>query len=274
MGRAEERRQRAKKVSPTRKAATAALLCLALGSGAILVSSQPARADNRIYVTGTDGGLALRTDPSTNGGIHWRLNDGETATFKCYTHGEYVAGVNHTDVWFKVWYPRQDGSFQEGYISAAFTTVTPTDLANLTGSWDIVECGGTSTPPSVRHEPSGVRIDSNGYNRFEAINWALQHAQEAQPKWGGCTWFVSQALWAGGMQQIRGEWTDDDRKPTKVDKLDDWKPGTSSRQAVGVFATACLSNGARARLHARQQFRARCRPGRYHRLRLGRRRRH
>lgn len=39
------------------------------------------------------------------------------------------------------------------------------------------------------------------YNRNLAVSWALRHAEDTQ-RWGDmCTWFVSQALWAGGFPQ-------------------------------------------------------------------------
>ena len=39
------------------------------------------------------------------------------------------------------------------------------------------------------------------YNRDAAVSWALQHARDAQPGWDACAWFVSNALWRGGMRQ-------------------------------------------------------------------------
>nr|WP_232541741.1 amidase domain-containing protein [Nocardia bovistercoris] len=37
------------------------------------------------------------------------------------------------------------------------------------------------------------------YDGAAAARWALGHAQDQQPDIAGCTWFASQALWAGGM---------------------------------------------------------------------------
>lgn len=39
------------------------------------------------------------------------------------------------------------------------------------------------------------------YDRTAAVNWALAHAQDPQGSGALCTWFVSQALWAGGLSQ-------------------------------------------------------------------------
>jgi len=37
------------------------------------------------------------------------------------------------------------------------------------------------------------------YDRTAAVNWALAHAQDPQGSGALCTWFVSEALWAGGL---------------------------------------------------------------------------
>lgn len=40
----------------------------------------------------------------------------------------------------------------------------------------------------------------SGYDGNRAAMWALIHAQDKQPGFQGCTWFASQALWAGGLE--------------------------------------------------------------------------
>jgi hypothetical protein len=44
------------------------------------------------------------------------------------------------------------------------------------------------------------------YNRTAAVRWARLHAQDAPPYPAACTWFVSQALWQGGLPKTT-DWT-------------------------------------------------------------------
>jgi hypothetical protein len=59
------------------------------------------------------------------------------------------------------------------------------------------------------------------YDRTAAVNWALSNAQDPQGSSGLCTWFVSQALWAGGMPQT-SEWQQGTYDATYVQGLVDY----------------------------------------------------
>ena len=52
---------------------------------------------------------------------------------------------------------------------------------------------------------TGDILDS--YSPASAVAWADAHAQDVQPFDAACTWFVSQALWAGGLAKTSA-WTD------------------------------------------------------------------
>jgi Putative amidase domain len=56
--------------------------------------------------------------------------------------------------------------------------------------------GGSSPVPSP-----APRIANAFYNRSAAVAWARQNAEDAQPWADMCTWFASNALWAGGFPQ-------------------------------------------------------------------------
>lgn len=43
--------------------------------------------------------------------------------------------------------------------------------------------------------------NASNYDSAAAAKWALDHVQDSQPGFPGCTWFASQSLWAGGMPQ-------------------------------------------------------------------------
>lgn len=76
--------------------------------------------------------------------------------------------------------------------------------------WDQLNSGGFvsdawiytgSNSAAVPECSSPPPIPTPQYNRTAAINWALAHAEDPQPYTSMCTWFVSNALWAGGLPQ-------------------------------------------------------------------------
>lgn len=58
--------------------------------------------------------------------------------------------------------------------------------------------------PLQGHEANPSNNDV--FDRQRAVNWALANAQDQPPSNGSCTWFVSQALWQGGLRKT-DEWT-------------------------------------------------------------------
>lgn len=52
-----------------------------------------------------------------------------------------------------------------------------------------------------------VDVPNAFFNRQATVDWALSHAQDEQTVSAMCTWFVSNALWAGGFPKS-AEWTD------------------------------------------------------------------
>lgn len=66
--------------------------------------------------------------------------------------------------------------------------------------------GSTPGPPGGSISPPAPILVNQFYNRSAAVSWALANAQNVQ-RWGAqCTWFVSNALWAGGFPQD-SQWT-------------------------------------------------------------------
>lgn len=47
----------------------------------------------------------------------------------------------------------------------------------------------------------GTAVANPTYNRSATVSWALNHAKDPQGSGALCTWFVSQALWAGRLPQ-------------------------------------------------------------------------
>jgi hypothetical protein len=51
--------------------------------------------------------------------------------------------------------------------------------------------------------PRAAASVNPGYDRTAAVHWALENAQDSQGASGLCTWFVSNALWAGGLPRAQ-----------------------------------------------------------------------
>lgn len=223
-----------------------ALAAAIAASAAGMTLPQPAYAGAQpIRIAGTQGlGINLRTAPGSDGQVIGNIPEGGSPDYFCFKHGQSVNGV---DLWFWVAWEGQ-----KGYYSGFYDTIPP-EYMNDAALWQQYGIGECEKPvPNAAKLPTPApnaapvaaegrkKADPESYNRFEAINWALQHAQDGQPKWGGCTWFVSQALWAGGFPQVRGEWTDDDRYPAKKgfpkSLADSWQPrAAASKQALTLW---------------------------------------
>jgi hypothetical protein len=63
----------------------------------------------------------------------------------------------------------------------------------------------TATPRTAR--PTTPVTPNTNYSRSAAVSWALAHAYDPQPYSAMSTWFVSNALWAGGLPRD-ATWTD------------------------------------------------------------------
>lgn len=154
----------------------------------------PVCADNvsSISITGT---VNLRTGPSTDAKKIGSLSPGDRPEYLCHATGERIGGGPGvgTTLWWQV---RYEGRL--GYYSSAYDNVPYDRQSNIAGYYHIYRCGS-----KLAMQPS------YGYDRGLAVWWALQYARDLQPKYpdSGCTWFVSQAMWAGRMPQSE-RWRD------------------------------------------------------------------
>lgn len=154
-----------------------------------ILTAAPASADAG-YTIGFTAGLGAypRSSPNYAARVGTALPEGAPITATCWTRGESITNPDGytSDVWI------QDTA---GYFWAE-------PWVN-TGSYgvptQIPQCG---TAPAATLSPTAA------YQRSAATSWALAHAEDTPP-WEGtvasCTWFVSQALWAGGLPQD-GTW--------------------------------------------------------------------
>ena len=192
-------------------ATLAAALC---GLPLLLTAASAARADTtaQYRIAWTDGGFSPRTgtsvsDPAAsalyqaaedsnpdsvfsgpNVSLPPTLTDGTPVTLVCETTGDTVvdsAGYSN-DLWDEV--------STGGYVPNAYI--------------DTGTNGATPGLPQCR------------YNRLDAVLWALQNVTHPElfPN-GDCTWFASQAGWAGGLPQSAA-WAMDDASGVLGDRAE------------------------------------------------------
>lgn len=208
----------------TRALALAATTALT-ATGVLGVTSQaPAFADSGITTTGD---VNLRTGPGTQYGILDVVPTGSSPIYKCWAPGEEI---NRVDVWFQV-----SWGDNVGYISSYFDDSSYANDSDITGRYGIPPC---SQSPGVGVADPGVATDGSAepYDRNAAVSWALSNATSPQDFPAACTWFVSQALWAGGLTRD-SEWTSEGGHGF----LWSARPGTAAATAVRPFIDYILN---------------------------------
>ncbi len=144
----------------------------------------------------------LRTGPSTSADIITVMPEGSKPTYVCYKFGERVGGEGNlgTELWFKVTY-----GFATGYYTSYYDDVPLSKQSNITANYYIMECltdNDITDVYDVVPSTDPETMSRESYDRTVAANWALQNAQAVRTNtFADCTWFVSQALWAGGLDQ-------------------------------------------------------------------------
>lgn len=184
----------------------AALVAVALSISLGLTFAQPASAANSYPVLAEAN---IRSGPTTKAPVVTVSVKGTKLSIDCFVRGELING---TDIWNRV--PAQ------GWIS---------DSMLLTGSDAPVvpPCPGTS------------------YNRQAAVQWALSNVNDAERFKTDCTWFVSNALWAGGIAQTT-RWQANSMNPF------DWAakrdPGPTKAAAQADFFKNAMTESGTGRL--------------------------
>lgn len=182
---------------------TVGLAAGALASVGLVATAQPASADTTVTVNWTKIGIYPRESASMDSAkVGDALADGDSVTPVCEKQAEPVSnGSQLIDIWDQL----PDGT----WLPNAF-----------------LDTGSTSWTPGVpRCDDNGSSGSDDGsdyfanmqYNRTAAVNWALGHAQDAPGVFdaSGCTWFVSNAFWAGGFP-TDDMWTPDGEHKSRV----------------------------------------------------------
>lgn len=167
----------------------------------------------------------MRSGPGTNYNTLGQLSAGTPVTLECYSYGSQVnAPYGATNIWYKL-KGRDNTWVNDGYI------YTGSD-APVTGACTDAAKKSEANPPAQK------------YNRTAAVQWAKNHLEDPDrfDKYGDCTWYISQSLWAGGLPKSRS-WNSVSKRPgPRGVELTDDKVTPAARLAQ-KFTDHLTSNG-------------------------------
>lgn len=198
------------------------LLCaIFLGTaGGAMVAATPAMASQQFKIAFTGGiGVYPKTSPdmaAARAGA--ALPEGSIITVACELEGAPVSnGAATINVWMKL----DNGSYiPNAFVHTGHDTFTP----------GVPRCEGTQPQQPAQK-----------YDAAKAADWAVKNyrAPSRFAENGDCTWFVSQALWAGGLPKS-SEWTDYSTDPALTDP--NHRPGPTPAARVVHTLYKYLSN--------------------------------
>lgn len=198
---------------PLRKAIGTLAAGAVLVTGGLVASSKEATADtppNTVahHVYRTDGdGVWLHDGPGLHTPKEVIMPEGAEFDVQCFNPGGDL--VNGNALWLTGLYNGRQGSTTDYYIDTHWKTTQ--DLKDQ----GIPECGQEQPQESSNPNPQPAAPlqgheanpgNNDVLDRQRAVSWALANAQDQPPSNGSCTWFVSQALWQGGLRKTN-EWT-------------------------------------------------------------------
>ena len=195
------------KASKARQLMTLCMSMLLVIAGSVIVTPTASANEVNAKVFSAPGWdyANTRNGPGTMYTVLGTVSAGAQIKLGCWSPGGEAKGpYGKSTIWYRV-------IGRSGYISDAMV---------YTGSDDPVtqKCSNTLAPP-------------NSYNREAAANWATANVygdhRYSDRQGGDCTWFASQALWAGSVPQTR-DWTSDpefgsDEPPRSARVADDFK---------------------------------------------------
>lgn len=156
---------------------------------ALIVGVLPAHAEQtsytyRIWFTNGEG-VFPRSEPVYASRVGEARAEGSTISGSCWTQGEWV--TNPRDYSSNIWVKDTDALFWPEVWLDTGSEGVPAGLP---------QCGAEEPPDSSA-------TVNDFFDRNATARWALAHAQDEPNPWysSGCTWFVSNALWAGGFPQ-------------------------------------------------------------------------
>ena len=196
----------------------------ALVAAVMAATAAPAQADGgwtqHVSGTGGDGLWAHSAAGLSRDTVTTLLPEGAEIVTDCVSYSDFVGD---DPAWLHIVSP-VDGWVSDAYVDTWWTR------DNTLVQQGLPECGART---GEADDPVGgvVEDDSAPLDREAAVQWALSHARDVQDflGWSGCTWFVSQALWAGGLPET-DVWSGDGGHGT-LNRI----PGTVAATAVDDF---------------------------------------
>ena len=207
----------------SRRAVAAAMWTSLVVVGTLLMPIASAQAVTGYHVVVGSAGLIAHSGPGLGFPQVGSLTNGQPIDISCQTKGTLI-GVGlpgtPTDVWDEL---------ANGWYITDYYTSTPGVGGSYTSG--IPQCGSSPVPPPA---PTPKTI----YNRQQAVSWALANVNNpnGSPFFStsstsdgrDCTFFVSSALWAGGLP----------KSPDWTDKSIDWNKLASHRWIPGATKDA------------------------------------
>lgn len=194
-----------------RRFLTGVMATAMLSAAGVVMQAAPADAQTRpIAITSN---VYIRPTPNTSRAPLALMPAGSHPAYNCYVDGQNVQG---TTKWFRI-----NWNGVTGYYSSVADNIPLALQNNIEGNYGIPRCGtgtdinqGSAAGATVTVQPE-QRV-TEPYNRAAAVRWALNHAQDVRGNlFADCTWFVSQALWAGGLHQTSW-WNDYEKRQGSV----------------------------------------------------------
>lgn len=166
---------------------------VALVAGATVTVAPTAAADDitaTVFTAPNVEYVNLRNGPGLDHERIGQLDAGASVTLVCWSSGTSVTspfeGQTASTIWYKV------AGYPNAWISDAYL---------YTGSDQPVTSQCSDSESSLSTE----NATQQKYNGTVAAQWAKDHLEDPDrfEEGGDCTWYVSQALWAGGLPRTR-----------------------------------------------------------------------
>jgi hypothetical protein len=186
------------------------------------VGITPAHADSQFQIAWTDIGIYPRAAASMDSAkVGAALPDGATVSIVCEIEGQNVSnGYQTTNVWERL----SDGTYlPNAYIATNVVGWTP----------GVPRCD--VAPPAP--------VQPRTYDGRKAATWAVDRSGIPETfKDGDCTFFVSQALWVGGLAQTP-EWTSYSTDWGRVASKFRYPGPTRTAAGADIFKNYFVSSG-------------------------------
>jgi hypothetical protein len=184
---------------------------LSIASTAVLADDALAAETRHLTITNTEGiGVKARQQPSLASDHSVGPPEGASIEATCQTYGEPV-GPNANRLWY-----RTTWSGKTFYVNDRYT-----DSPRIASDPPLPGLPMCEAPAPSTTKPAEPTRSDPTFNANAAADWAAAHVRDYQPFDAACTWFASQALWAGGVPQ-----TDVWNGYTPQKGIGQWRPGT------------------------------------------------